>query len=434
MKTTYRITQSGGWYYTYLRAQPSTTLSGSGMLPGNFYAVQLAVPIFNNGQCTATVNIVESVNSVITPKLGQATNCWDGMSLRVLVKTNAVFVWIDGVRGAVTSWVYTTAAAAGNPGLEVAGAPAGNGITKIEIFPCDRIAPPVPGAPGITAFDTKVEMQWPGFTDDANGAGFNLGQVWRRDKASATGTPFSYLGSFFFGTFVDLTVQSGHTYVYQIWNVDYHLNISMREITVAAAPAGTTDPRQIGVKSTGTYWGAAGEQIDVQTGNVNFTLPLVTAKTRGGMSATFSLNYNSQNWRKDAGGSWKLGRDVGYGFGWRVQAGSITLIYKDVYTVGLYIFTDSTGAEYRLTNNWFGLWTSADGTYVSFDSASRKLWFNDGTFWQMGCESAGTEDDSGTLYPTLMQDSNGNQIKLTYQPGRTGMATPAQEFSLSRIC
>jgi hypothetical protein len=27
----------------------------------------------------------------------------------------------------------------------------------------------------------------------------------------------------------------------------------------------------------------------------------------------------------------------------------------------------------------------------------------------MGCTSAGTEADAGTLYPTLMQDTNGNQ-------------------------
>ena len=35
----------------------------------------------------------------------------------------------------------------------------------------------------------------------------------------------------------------------------------------------------------------------------------------------------------------------------------------------------------------------------------------------MGCRSAGTEEDAGTLYPTLIQDSNGNQITLVYSAG-----------------
>ena len=36
------------------------------------------------------------------------------------------------------------------------------------------------------------------------------------------------------------------------------------------------------------------------------------------------MSYNSQVWRQKGAGIFKLGRDVGYGFGWRVQAGSLT--------------------------------------------------------------------------------------------------------------
>jgi len=63
-----------------------------------------------------------------------------------------------------------------------------------------------------------------------------------------------------------------------------------------------------------------GEQIDTRSGNLNFTLPLLGGVSRG-FGATFVLNYNSQNWRKDSAGTWKLGRDVGYGFGWKLLAG-----------------------------------------------------------------------------------------------------------------
>ena len=35
----------------------------------------------------------------------------------------------------------------------------------------------------------------------------------------------------------------------------------------------------------------------------------------------------------------------------------------------------------------------------------------------MGCTSAGAEQDAGTLYPTVVEDSNGNQIIIAYLPG-----------------
>ena len=59
--------------------------------------------------------------------------------------------------------------------------------------------------------------------------------------------------------------------------------------------------------------------------NLNYALPVVQAKSRGGLTAKFALNYNSQMWRKDLAnnGNWYYGRDNGYGHGWRLMAGSI---------------------------------------------------------------------------------------------------------------
>ena len=51
----------------------------------------------------------------------------------------------------------------------------------------------------------------------------------------------------------------------------------------------------------------------------------LTAKARGGMSAGIGLNYNSQNWRYDAQGTWNYGRDVGYGYGVKLGPGSMQL-------------------------------------------------------------------------------------------------------------
>jgi len=39
-----------------------------------------------------------------------------------------------------------------------------------------------------------------------------------------------------------------------------------------------------------------------------------------------------------------------------------------------------------------------------------RLYFRDGSFWVLGCTSAGTEQDAGTMYPTVMEDTNGNQL------------------------
>jgi hypothetical protein len=64
------------------------------------------------------------------------------------------------------------------------------------------------------------------------------------------------------------------------------------------------------VRRAGAYWGAAGEQIDLLSGNLSFALPLIKTQSRGGWSATFMLSYHSQMWRQRSGGTWKPGKDV----------------------------------------------------------------------------------------------------------------------------
>ena len=164
--------------------------------------------------------------------------------------------------------------------------------------------------------------------------------------------------------------------------------------------------------------GRAGEQIDLLSGNLNYTLPLITALGRGGLKATFALAYNSQNWRVVAEMVPRiLGADTGYGFGWQLMLGSLMPVYTGNEVVAFYLFTDSTGAQYHLTVNTGGIWTSTESIYVWYDSHANRLYFRNGTFWAMGCVSAGGEQDAGTLYPTIVEDTNGNQIFITYMPG-----------------
>lgn len=57
-----------------------------------------------------------------------------------------------------------------------------------------------------------------------------------------------------------------------------------------------TDPRRIGVRPTGSYWGTSGEQIDLVSGNLNFWMPLslITVKMRGGTNIPFGLSTSQR--------------------------------------------------------------------------------------------------------------------------------------------
>jgi len=65
------------------------------------------------------------------------------------------------------------------------------------------------------------------------------------------------------------------------------------------------------------------------------------------------------------------------------------------------------------------VWSSTEGIYMWYDTTANpaRLYFPDGSFWVMGSTSGGTEQDAGTMYPTLMEDSNGNQVTIQYNPG-----------------
>jgi hypothetical protein len=144
--------------------------------------------------------------------------------------------------------------------------------------------------------------------------------------------------------------------------------------------------------------------------------PLVKPQGRNGAAIPVGLVYNSQNWRQDSGVNWQLGSDVGYGFGWQMLVGSVVPYYA-AYPSGVdhYVYTDATGAQYRLDqNNGSNVWGSTQGIYVWFDANTNILHFRDGSFWVMGCTSGGEEADAGTMYPTVIEDVSGNQVLVTY--------------------
>ena len=77
------------------------------------------------------------------------------------------------VNGVWSSWSMPSEPAGGKPGVGGYGTTAGNSISQVQFGPLDRVAAtPTPAASiASTAFPNRVEMQWPGVVDDANGSG-----------------------------------------------------------------------------------------------------------------------------------------------------------------------------------------------------------------------------------------------------------------------
>ena len=402
VKTTLTLTQSGGTYVTYLRAS-SNAMSGPAAA-GTAYAFEVQNPTFSGSACTATLAMYKIVSAVVTTIGTTTIPCWNGMTIRAVytAQANQIILYVNNVGLFGTS---DSSIASGKPGIGVRGAPAGNSIAQVKLGGIYNGTPTMPPTTevGVSAFANRIELQWPGASEASTGPGIATYQIWRNSV---------YVGYIdWTEAFSDTGLTASTTYTYWIRALDYHLNASS-SITIVATtpPTGAIDPRETGVRPTGSYWGGGGEQIDMRSGNLNYAMPVLKAMGRGGWSVGFNLAYNSQNWRQDPGGTWQLGEDVGYGYGWKLLAGSLLPLDAPSGSIGEYLFTDATGAQYHLNQNSGGIWTSTESIYVTYDANAGQLHFNDGSFWVMGCTSAGTEWDAGTLYPTLMEDSNGNEL------------------------
>ena len=412
---TYPITYGYHSYSVLARASANAML-GQNQQPlagqGTFYAFTMADPWWNTDGCAATMYLSKMVNGAVTVLSQFPFQCHDGMTMGMMVRD------VPGVGTQITpsvDSVYTSTVpdnsspiTSGKPGVSLMPA-AGSAISKVEIGAIDRVAPGVISGGGVSAFANRVELQWQAAADDNGGSGVVGYQISRGS---------TYLGMAGGTQYTDETGTVTDRTAYTITAVDRHGNSGAG--TTLTAPAVAADARRIGVRPTGAYWGAAGEQIDLLSGNLNFALPLIKAQSRGGWGATFMLSYNSQMWRQDSGGTWKLGRDVGYGLGWSLQAGSIVPVVLGT-AVQYFVFTDATGAEYRLYPSGNGVFASLEGVHVWYDPALQLLHFPDGSWWDMYAQSAALEADAGTLYPTTMHDTNGNYDHHPV-PGRSGGA------------
>jgi hypothetical protein len=292
----------GGCFFHYLRASNDASYPGN---TGTFYAVRVCQTF------PATVSAVYIVKRVggVTTTLAQAQSVWlDGMSIRTtMLAENSVRVFIDDH---YVAEAYDSSIASGSPGIGTSGGGGGAYMVSASFGLIDHVAPPGFSARTIraTATGSSVELAWDAAQDDAVGIGIWRYQV-KRDGA--------YLGETNDPTFYDGTVAAGQAYQYTICALDFHGNGygAGALVHVAVPGAGSIDARQVGVRPLGTYWGTAGEQIDLRSGNLNYTVPLLTAKGRNGKDVTFGLNYNSQIWRADNGETWGWERMWGTGTG-----------------------------------------------------------------------------------------------------------------------
>jgi RHS repeat-associated protein len=408
VKATFNVGSTGGNYLIYLRATSNALLSAN---QGTFYAVKVENPTYTGSECDANLHIVKEISGVATTLQNTRFVCSASVVVRaVITQSNQILAYVNGVQFANIS---DTTITSGQPGVGINQAPSGNAITTVDIGHQDTVAPSAVTSIGSTAFRDRVYLQWPATTDDTNGTGIALYQIFRNSDL---------IGDVYSTTFEDFTAVANNTYTYSVQAFDFHGNGSTTTNANVSIPATVIDPRETGVRPTGSYWGGGGENIDMRSGNLNFTLPILKGVGRGGWGVGFQLSYNSQNWRQDTGGTWQLGQDLGLGYGWRLQAGSLTPLYSSAWVLAGYMFIDGTGAEYFLKVNNAGIWSSTESIYVYYDSTAGILHFTDGSFWTMGATSAITEPDAGTMYPTQMEDSNGNQVLVQYGHGAGGTA------------
>ncbi|MGB6944394.1 MAG: hypothetical protein WBE37_18480, partial [Bryobacteraceae bacterium] len=345
VKTTLTLAQSGGTYVTYLRAS-SNAMSGPGAA-GTSYAFEVQNPTFSGSACVAGFAAYKIVSGSVTTLGATSIPCHNGMTIRVIGTglANQMALYVDNVL--IYDWQDSTIAT-GQPGVGVRGAPSGNSIAEVQLGGIYAGAPTMPPVNeiGVSAFANRVEIQWPG-ASEPNGTGVAFYQI-------------GGITDVFGEAFTQWNLSPSTTYHYSIGAYDFDLHVTWDTIAVTTPPAGAIDPREVGVRSTGSYWGGGGEELYMRSGNLNYTTPIIKAMGRGGWSVGFNLTYNAQNWRQDPGGTWQLGEDVGYGYGWKLLAGSLLTLTGAINGISEYLFTDATGAQYHLNQNNGGVWTAQE--------------------------------------------------------------------------
>ena len=355
---------------------------------------------------------------------------WQGMNVRVVTYGTTLAVMAND-----QFFTLPITLTGGYPGVGAYANP-GGAVGSVQIGPRCLTAPnPISTSTvNTSAYPSDVSLTFVPAVQPPDVATIGLAQ-W---AVARNGTFYGFFPGA--ADFSDPNVVPNTGYSYGFAPISFHgvIGAYSSAIPVTTPSPLNVDPVRVGVKPLGSYWGSAPESIDMASGNLNLTIPLLRPQGRGGWSVPIALTYNSQLWKSDSSGLQNLGQDVGYGYGWKLLAGSLTPFWnRAALVIDHYLYVDATGGQYRLYQTTPGnIWVShlypesqglsGESIYVYYDSNTDMLHFRDGSSWLMGCVSSGEEQDAGTLYPTILEDRNGNQVIITYAVG-TGVANYAMQ-------
>lgn len=172
---------------------------------------------------------------------------------------------------------------------------------------------------------------------------------------------------------------------------------------------------------------------DLFSGNIHWSTPLVSLPGRNGLDLNLTLHYNSLQWVKFGSTmyfdpDWKTSYPVGLSNGFNLGFPEIEsgFVYKTTATdtTPAYVVTLPSGYRVPLrrvyVNGSQQRYEAVDGSnlYLTMQSGQLPtLYLPDGTQYVYGTTFSGT----GTLRCTMIRDSNGNKITITYNS--TGLST-----------
>lgn len=424
-----QLTSTGdsGRYVIYARASNDALYGPT--LAGSYYALVAEANMTGSNGCNGALRLVKRSGGVLQDLWTGSAVCFNNtFQIELVARGSQLSVFNYGRHQVV---INDSSVTTGQPGVGGWNMPSTSAVTYLTLDHVETVAPNTPPASSVSVSSTatRVDFQFAGATDDVNGKGIAYYSLRRAPFGTGSWTTLGEV-VLFFGQFSDNGVSPGTAYTYELQCWDWHLNSSTVSVNVTTPPSGSLDIRRTGLGPNDPSFGSLGANVNLISGNINYNLPLIGAKARGGWGVTFSLNHDTQSWKKEGSTVWKYANDVGYGYGWRVLAGTVTRYFTNGQ-VSLVIFTDSTGTPYRLdrkvnadgstAGTYTGYWAaSTDKFYGIFedDWLSYRLRFPDGSFWEFGSRAAGFEGDYGAAFPTLFQDSNGNQVKVSYKEGQ----------------
>src|SRR5262245_56518570 len=144
----------------------------------------------------------------------------------------------------------------------------------------------------------------------------------------------------------------------------------------------------------------------------NYAIPILQLPGRNRLKLSRTPDYSSRIWEIDrVNGLAILNGDRDFpSYGFRLDFGFLE--FND--TDAVYILTEADGSKRRLVGagGGSGLYNSDDGSFIQYDSVSQKLRYKNGLLVQFTQYSGASFVNF--YKPTLIQDTNGNQIAIAY--------------------